>query len=136
MFQEFRRNIADLLDQLTLTRPKTFSDVPFRRAGPLGVELGEDPPSVRLAAKYPNLQLPLEETMKLFKGQNFEELAAMGITQDVLQRVAFNATSLAQYQHYVGSPVSVDSVEVLTQRFATNLLKNAINYRATTAGAA
>lgn len=79
-----------------------------------------------LVGKYPSEELPLDEAMKLFPGHTVESLAEKGITQERLQRIAFHALYLAHYQHYRNTPVAVDSVQVLTERFATNLLESAL----------
>lgn len=75
------------------------------------------------------MRLSVEETRRLFSGIDPETLATAGISVDHLQRIAFNAQYMADYQVRAGTPLAGAGVEALTRRFAGNMLNQALRAR-------
>src|SRR5262245_52878561 len=57
-----------------------------------------DPTLKSMLQRYPTAMLPIEDTQKVFKDVSQEQLSALGITQEHLQRFAFYALYAAEYQ--------------------------------------
>lgn len=74
--------------------------------------------------KNGGMRASVETTNELFKDANPDAVAKL--SPDHLRRIAFNAAILADWQAKLATPLAAQGMAVLTQRFAVNMLHQAV----------
>lgn len=82
-----------------------------------------------MSLRHRGMRLSPEATSHLFRDVDPETLAKL--TPDHVRRIAFNASMFAEWEVRMGSPLATEGVAVLTQRFALNMLKQAVAFKDT-----